>query len=67
MLKRQNMSLLAWHLGPKNAPFEAVEELEQVLGMTPNLYERVAPYLTTYNPPAPTDVCRATESVFDPG
>jgi general secretion pathway protein K len=43
---------LAW--GPKNAPFEAVEELEQVLGMTPQVYERVAPYLTTYNPPAPT-------------
>jgi general secretion pathway protein K len=43
---------LAW--GPKNAPFEAVEELEQVLGMSPRVYERVAPYLTTYDPPAPT-------------
>jgi general secretion pathway protein K len=42
---------LAWK--PKNAPFETVEELQQVLGMTPQVYERAAPYLTTYYPPAP--------------
>jgi general secretion pathway protein K len=38
---------LAW--GPKNAPFQAVEELQQVLGMTPEIYERVAPDLTIYS------------------
>jgi general secretion pathway protein K len=38
---------LAW--GPKNAPFEAVEELQQVLGMTREIYERVAPDLTIYS------------------
>ena len=38
---------LPW--GPKNAPFEAVEELRQVLGMTPDLYNRVAPFLTVYS------------------
>ena len=38
---------LAW--GPKNAPFEAVEELQQVLGMTAETYQRVAPYLTIYS------------------
>jgi general secretion pathway protein K len=38
---------LAW--GPKNADFEAVEELQQVLGMTAAIYERVAPDLTTYS------------------
>jgi general secretion pathway protein K len=38
---------LAW--GPKNAPFETVEELQQVLGMTPPMYARLAPYLTTYS------------------
>jgi general secretion pathway protein K len=38
---------LAW--GPKNAPFQAVEELQQVLGMTTDIYERVAPYLTLYS------------------
>jgi general secretion pathway protein K len=32
---------LAW--GPKNAPFETVEELQQVLGMTPPMYARLAP------------------------
>jgi general secretion pathway protein K len=37
---------LAW--GPKNAPFQTVEELQQVLGMTPEIYERAAPDLTTY-------------------
>jgi general secretion pathway protein K len=35
--------------GPKNGAFEAVEELQQVLGMTKPVYERVAPYLTVYS------------------
>jgi len=40
--------------GAKNAPFESVAEVEQVLGMTPALYEAVAPYLTIYSRlPAP--------------
>jgi general secretion pathway protein K len=37
----------AW--GPKNAPFQALEELQQVLGMTAEIYERVAPHLTIYS------------------
>jgi general secretion pathway protein K len=37
----------AW--GPKNAPFQTVEELQQVLGMTPEIYERVAPDLSVYS------------------
>ncbi len=37
---------LPW--GPKDAPVRAVEELQQVLGMTPLLYEQVAPALTVY-------------------
>ncbi|MBK8453187.1 MAG: general secretion pathway protein GspK [Thiofilum sp.] len=32
--------------GAKDAPFERVEELQQVLGMTPDLYARLARYLT---------------------
>ncbi len=32
--------------GPKNQPFELVDELTYVLGMTPELYRRVAPLLT---------------------
>lgn len=38
---------LAW--APKNAPFEAVEELRQVLGITPDLYNRVEPSVTVYS------------------
>jgi general secretion pathway protein K len=32
--------------GPANAPFQAVEEVGMVLGMTPELYTRVSPFLT---------------------
>jgi general secretion pathway protein K len=35
--------------GAKDAPFEAVEELQQVLGMTPELYRHVAPLVTVYS------------------
>lgn len=35
--------------GAKDAPFESVAELQQVLGMTPEFYDRVAPYLTLYS------------------
>jgi len=38
---------LKW--GPKNAPLESLEELQQVLGMTAKIYERVAPDLTVYS------------------
>lgn len=38
---------LIW--GPKNAPFQALDELQQVLGVTPNIYRLVAPYLTIYS------------------
>lgn len=34
--------------GAKDAPFEALEELRQVLGMTPELFDTVAPALTVY-------------------
>ena len=37
---------LPW--GAKDRPFEAVEELRRVLGMTPALYDRISPYLTVY-------------------
>lgn len=35
--------------GAKDAPFETVAELEQVLGMTPDLYARLEPFLTLYS------------------
>ena len=34
--------------GAKDAPFETVAEAEQVLGMTPAIFAKVAPYLTVY-------------------
>jgi general secretion pathway protein K len=36
--------------GAKNAPFETVDELLQVLGMTREVYDRVAPYVTAHSP-----------------
>lgn len=35
--------------GAKDAPFETIAEVEQVLGMTPELYARLAPYLTIHS------------------
>lgn len=35
--------------GTKGAPFEAVEELQQVLGMTYEIYKRVVPALTVHS------------------
>lgn len=35
--------------GAKDAPFETLAEVEQVLGMTPDLYARLAPFLTLYS------------------
>lgn len=35
--------------GPTNAPFDTVSELQQVLGMTYALYEKVEPSLTIYS------------------
>lgn len=49
--------------GPKDASFEALKEPRRVLGMTPDLYRRVAPALTLYagrdppfEPTAPPEV-----------
>ncbi|HEY2345229.1 MAG TPA: type II secretion system minor pseudopilin GspK [Xanthomonadaceae bacterium] len=42
--------------GPKNKPFEAVSELQRVLGMNFALYQKLAPYVTVYasGDPSPT-------------
>lgn len=41
--------------GAKDAPFDTVAEVEQVLGMTPDLYARLAPFLTLYSGRAQPD------------
>ncbi len=38
---------LEW--GAKDAPFESVEELQQVLGFSRPIYDRLAPFLTVYS------------------
>lgn len=35
--------------GAKDSPFELVEELQQVLGMTPKIYARLKPLVTVYS------------------
>jgi len=35
--------------GPSNAPFETVSELSRVLGVTPELFRKIAPSLTVYS------------------
>ncbi len=35
--------------GAKDAPFETVAELQLILGMTPELFEKLAPHLTVYS------------------
>jgi general secretion pathway protein K len=35
--------------GPKNAPFETVAELDQVLGITSAIYEKLVPLVTVYS------------------
>ncbi|MGJ4804819.1 general secretion pathway protein GspK [Luteimonas sp. SDU82] len=53
---------LAW--GAKDAPFETVAEVEQVLGMTPALYARLAPHLTIYSGLPVADARFATSAVL---
>ena len=36
-------------LGPKNAPFQTVEELRQMIGVTPEVYRLLVPALTVYS------------------
>ncbi len=53
---------LAW--GPKNKPFEAVEELHQVLGMTRQVYALAAPGLTVHSRSKGVDVTVAPAIVL---
>jgi general secretion pathway protein K len=49
--------------GPANLPFESVAEVEQVLGMTPALYARLAPLVTVYSGRAVPDPAFAPPQV----
>jgi general secretion pathway protein K len=41
--------------GPRNGPFASVEELQMLLGMTPELYAKIAPYVTIWSGRASPD------------
>ncbi|QIL21475.1 type II secretion system protein GspK [Thermomonas sp. HDW16] len=53
---------LAW--GAKDAPFETVAELEQVMGMRPSLFASAAPYLTVFTGAAVPDTRSADGMVL---
>ena len=50
--------------GAKDAPFEAVEELRQVMGMTWEIFRKVAPYLTVHSKRQQIDLITAPREVL---
>ena len=50
--------------GPKNAPFLNVGELDQVLGMTPELFARARPFITTTSGLLSPDVTLASPDIL---
>ena len=56
---------------PTNAPFREIEELQDVMGMTPEIYAKAVPYLTTHGVAqvnlntAPVPVLRALPGMTD--
>jgi Type II secretion system (T2SS), protein K len=50
--------------GPKNAPFETVTELDQVLGMRSGLLDRLRPVVTVYGRQAGVDPWRAPRELL---
>lgn len=51
--------------GAKDAPFEGIAELEQVLGFTPELFDSIAPYVTVHSNLAQPDPQFAAAPVLD--
>lgn len=51
--------------GAKDAEFESIAELEQVLGMTPALYARLEPHVTVFSGRARPDPAFASAEVLD--
>jgi general secretion pathway protein K len=49
---------------PANAPFQAIEELQLVLGMRPDIYRRLAPLITVYSRLAGVNPALASREVL---
>jgi general secretion pathway protein K len=62
--ERDDYLAAGYRFGPKNAPFESVEELLQVLGMTPAVYDRIASRLTVFSRQTGIDPALATADVL---
>lgn len=52
-------------VGPKNALFESTEELQQVLDITLDLYQRVRPLITVYSNQPGVNPAAASEAVLN--
>lgn len=52
-------------VGPKNAPFESIEELQQVLGLEPELYHQLKDLLTVYSNRPGIDPAAASAAVLN--
>jgi general secretion pathway protein K len=50
--------------GPANAPFQAIEELQLVLGMRPEVYRRIAPLITVFSRQGGVNTQIATRDVL---
>ncbi len=50
---------------PRGGPFQSVEELRQVLGMTPELFKRIEPALTVYSHSPNFDMRYAPKEVLE--
>lgn len=48
---------------PKNGPFQAVDELQRVLGITPEIYSTVKPMFTTHSLGSSVDPALASEAL----
>lgn len=49
---------------PTNSPFETVDEVQRVLGMSPDLYRKLAPALTVYSKQAGVNTAVAPRAVL---
>jgi len=49
---------------PANAPFQAIEELQLVLGMRPEIYRRIAPSITVFSRQSGVNAQLATRDVL---
>jgi general secretion pathway protein K len=49
---------------PSNSPFETIDELQRVLGMSPELYRKLAPALTVYSKQAGVNTAVAQRAVL---